>query len=191
MRFEESIVKRLTFITGPPRTGKTTVLLGVAEELRARNYTLGGMISQEIREKGSRVGFEVRDYAAGRTGWLAHIRQPTGPRVGKYRVNLDNLRSIGSAAIDKALEETDILLIDEIGPMELLSESFREAVQKAISSSKPVLGTIHYRAQHPLVQHVRSRDDTDIVDITQHSRSPIAITIAQKITGFLKASNAE
>lgn len=188
MSFEESDGIRLIFLTGPPRTGKSTVLLNVAESLRARHYRLGGMISREIREEGARVGFEIRDYATGRTGWLAHIRQPRGPRVGKYRVNLDDLRSIGSVAIENALEDADIVLIDEIGPMELLSKRFRRAVQKAINGSKPVLGTIHYRVQHPLVRQVKSRKDAAIVDITQKSRSPIAPLVAKKVTAFLKAS---
>jgi nucleoside-triphosphatase len=188
MSFEEIDGTRLIFLTGPPRTGKSTVLLKVAESLRAQHYRVGGMTSREIREKGTRVGFEIRDYATGRTGWLAHIRQPTGPRVGKYRVNLDDLQSIGSVAIETALEDADIVLIDEIGPMELLSERFRKAVQKAIDGSKPVLGTIHYRVQHPLVRQVKSREDAAIVDITQESRSPIVTLVAKKVTAFLKAS---
>ena len=191
MQSGASEVKRLTFITGPPRTGKTTVLLNVAEELRARNCKLGGMVSQEIRERGTRVGFEIRDYATGRTGWLAHIRQLAGPRVGKYRVNLDNLQAIGSTAIENAVKEADVVLIDEIGPMESLSNAFRSAVQQAIASSKPVLGTIHYRAQHPLVRQVKSRPDAIIVDITEEGRSLIAKLIAEQVMAILKTSTVE
>jgi nucleoside-triphosphatase len=84
-------MKRLLFLTGPPRSGKTTVLFKVAERLATKDYKLGGMVSQEIRKKGVRVGFEIRDYASSRKGWLAHVHQPVGPRVGKYRVNLDDL----------------------------------------------------------------------------------------------------
>ena len=137
------------------------------------------------------MGFEIRDCATGRTGWLAHIRQLTGPRIGKYRVNLDNLQTIGSTAIENALKEADVVLIDEIGPMELLSNDFRSAVQQAIASFKPVLGTIHYRAQHPLARQVKSRQDTIIVDITEEGRSPIAKLVTELVMATLKTATVE
>lgn len=177
-------MKRLIFLTGPPRTGKTTVLLKTAEKLNARNYKLGGMISQEIREKGVRVGFEIRDYATGRKGWLAHVRQPTGPRIGKYRVNLADLKSIGVAAIRNALQGSEVVLIDEIGPMELLSEDFRAVIRKAVNRPKPVLGTIHYRAQHHLARQIKSREDVEIVEVTRKTRDQLPTLIENKILKF-------
>lgn len=178
-------MRRLIFITGTPRTGKTTVLLKVAEELKTRGYKLGGMTSQEIREKGVRVGFEIRDYASGKKGWLAHVRQPKGPKIGKYRVNLNDLNSIGVMAILNALRDADIVLIDEIGPMELLSETFKDAIKKAINCSKPVLGTIHYRAQYPIVKQIKSRKDAYIIEVTQKTRAQLPALITDKIMNLL------
>lgn len=160
------MTKRLILLTGPPRTGKTTLLLETADRLQARGYTLGGMISREIRENNVRVGFEILDYASGRREWLAHTRQTEGPRIGKYRVNVEGLDSIGVAAILQAVKNADIVLIDEIGPMELLSEAFVNAVKEAGDSFKPVLATIHYRAQHPLIRQIKSRQDADIIEVT-------------------------
>jgi len=180
-------MKRLIFLTGPPRTGKTTVLLKAAEKLRAKGYKLGGMTSQEIREKGVRMGFEIRDYASGRSGWLAHVRQPAGPRIGKYRVNLNDLNLIGATAILNALKDADVVLIDEIGPMELFSESLKDAIRKAVNGSKPVLGTIHYRVQHPLVKQIKSRKDVDIVEVSLGSRARLPALIVNKIIKFGQA----
>jgi len=159
-------------------------LLRAVEKLRAKGYKLGGMTSQEILERGIRVGFEIRDYASGRKGWLAHTRQPVGPRIGKYRVNLDSLNSIGATSILNALKDADIVLIDEIGPMELFSQAFKEAGQKAINSSKPVLGTIHYHAQHHLVKQIKSRNDADIIEVTQENRDQLPTLIVDKIIKF-------
>lgn len=179
MKPEEA--KRLVFLTGPPRTGKTTVLLKAAGELRAKGYRLGGMTSQEIREGDVRVGFEIRDYATGRRGWLAHVRQSAGPRIGKYRVNLNDLNSIGVAAILNALEDADMVLIDEIGPMELFSDAFKEAVLKVVKSPKPLLGTIHYRVKHFLVKQIKSRKDADIIEVSQENRTQLPTLIANEI----------
>lgn len=184
-------MKRLIFLTGLPRTGKTTVLLRAAEELAGRGYKLGGMISQEIREEGVRVGFEIHDYASSRRGWLAHVRQAAGPRIGKYRVNLDDLNMIGTKAILNALGATDVVVIDEIGPMELCSEAFKDAVQKAIASPKPIVGTIHYRAQHPLVKQIKSRKDVDIIEVTHKNRARLSTLIANKIIKLSKQKLCE
>jgi nucleoside-triphosphatase len=176
--------RRLVLITGPPRTGKTTVLLKTAERLRAHGYKVGGMISQEVREKGIRVGFEILDYASGRRGWLAHAQQPVGPQIGKYRVNIDSLNAIGVTAILEAIENSDIVLIDEIGPMELCSKTFIEAARKAVDSSKPTLATIHYRAQNQLIQQTKARKDADLIDVTAENGAKLPGLIADKIISY-------
>lgn len=174
-------MKQMFLITGPPRVGKTTVLTEAAEGLRTKGLKLGGMTSREIRRDGIRVGFEIRDCASGKRGWLAHIRQPKGPRIGKYRVNLNNLNSIGIAAIHNALREADVVLIDEIGPMELCSRSFIEAVEEAVNSGNLVLATIHYRAQHPLVRSVKSRKGIEVINVTEENRGRLPRQITRKI----------
>lgn len=160
-------------ITGPPRAGKTALLLKTAEKLQAIGYKLGGMVSQGIRENNVRVGFEILDYASGRRGWLAHIRQTEGPRVGKYRVNVDGLNSIGVVAISHAVISADIVIIDEIGPMELLSEAFINSVREAVDSPKPLFATIHYHAQHPLIRQIKSRKDATIIEVTLANRNQL------------------
>lgn len=164
------------------------MLLKAADELKTRGYRLGGMTSQEIREKGLRVGFEIRDYASGRKGWLAHVRQPVGPRIGKYRVNVSDLDSVGARAILDASRDADIVLIDEVGPMELLSNVFTDALQEALDSSKSVLGTIHYRAQHLILRKIRSRKDVDIIEVTQENRAQLPAELVDRVAGSAKTS---
>ncbi|MGB9756561.1 MAG: nucleoside-triphosphatase, partial [Candidatus Bathyarchaeales archaeon] len=77
--------KRVLLLTGSPGIGKTTVLLKASTALKAKGYSVGGMISREVRLCGTRVGFEILDLKSGTRGWLAHVNQPTGPQVGKYR----------------------------------------------------------------------------------------------------------
>lgn len=126
-------MKRILLLTGSPGVGKSTTLLRAVEILKNRGYRVGGIITREVREKGSRVGFELIDLTSNRRGWLAHVKQKTGPRLGKYRVNLEDLNSIGVSAILEAVEKCDIIAVDEIGPMELFSEPFKEAVMKAVN----------------------------------------------------------
>lgn len=178
--------KRLLFITGSPCTGKTTVLLRAIEALKARGHSVGGMISREVRTCGTRVGFEVLDLSNGRKGWLAHVNQKQGPRVGRYRVNLEDLNDIGADAIFKAVENFDVIAIDEIGPMELHSERFKEAVKRAVESRKLVIGTVHWKMRGNMVEKVKAREDAEIYRVTYENRGNLHETIVEKATEFLE-----
>jgi len=181
-------VKRLLLITGNPGVGKTTVLSKTIEALKAKGYSVGGMTSREVRTCGTRVGFEVLDLESGRSGWLAHVNQEYGPRVGKYRVNLEDLNHVGAAAIEKAVKKTDVVAIDEVGPMELHSQKFKEAVEKAVESGKLMVGTVHRRARDKLIDEIEARDDAEIYQVTYGNREKIHKMIVEKAMQFLTAS---
>lgn len=177
--------KRLLFITGSPGAGKTSVLWKTMEVLKARGCSAGGMVSREVRTCGTRVGFEVLDLSTGRRGWLAHVNQKYGPRIGKYRVNLGDLDSIGASAIANAVENADVVAIDEIGPMELHSERFKEAVKRAMESRKLVIGTIHWKVRDRLIKEIRAREDAQIYKVTYANRENLHEMIIEKAAEFL------
>ena len=181
LRRESSLKKRLLFITGSPGSGKTSVLLRAIEALKARGHSVGGMISREVRTCGTRVGFEVLDLSNGRRGWLAHVNQKQGPRVGRYCVNLEDLDNIGARAIVKAVENFDVIAIDEIGPMELHSGRFKEAVKRAVESGKLVIGTVHWKARDNLIEEVKLREDAEICRVTYENRGSLHETIVEKV----------
>jgi nucleoside-triphosphatase len=180
--------KRILLLTGNPGVGKTTVLLRVVEVLKSEGYGVGGMLSREVRSCGARIGFEILDLGSGERGWLAHVQQKSGPQVGKYRVNMEDLKSIGANAIDSASERSEIIVIDEIGPMELYSENFKEAVRKAVESGKLVIGTVHWKAKDKLIGAIKSREDCEIYLVTYENRANLHETIIKKASEFLKES---
>jgi nucleoside-triphosphatase len=178
-------LKRIIIVTGPPGIGKTSILRRTVKELKNRNYTIGGMFCREVREGGIRVGFEIRDISTGQRGWLAHVNQPTGPTIGKYHVNLTDLDVISAGSILDALKNADILAVDEIGPMELLSPAFSNALTKAVESSKPLIGTIHYRLSNSLVNTIKAREDTEILNVTYENRESLHNLIVNTISECL------
>jgi nucleoside-triphosphatase len=178
--------KRVLLLTGPPSIGKTTVLMKVVEALKERGIYVGGMISREVRESGTRVGFEILDLSSGRRGWLAHVNQKSGPQIGKYRVNMEDLNAIGAQAIIDAVEKCEVIAIDEIGPMELFSERFKEAVRKALKSHKLVLAVVHWKAQDTLINEAKKREDVETTSVTLENRERLHKQITGNALKILK-----
>ena len=165
--------KRVLLLTGNPGVGKTTVLIKIVDSLKAEGISVGGMISREAREGNARVGFEIIDLTNNKHGWLAHVTQRTGPQVGKYHVNLEDLENIGATAISEAAEKCDVIAIDEIGPMELFSQKFKQAVKQALESKKLVLAVVHAKARDQLINEVKQREDAEIFTVTLANRDSL------------------
>ena len=172
--------KRVLLLTGASGVGKTTVLITIVDALKAKGISVGGMISREAREGNVRVGFEIIDLTNGKHGWLAHVNQKSGPQVGKYHVNLGDLEQIGAKAIAEALVKCDVVAVDEIGPMELFSQKFKQAVKQALESRKLVLAVVHAKARDPLINEAKRREDAEIFTVSLANRVMLAEDITKK-----------
>jgi nucleoside-triphosphatase len=182
------LTKRLLFLIGCPGIGKTTLLLQIVKALKAKEHGVGGMISREVRSCGDRVGFEILDLSSGRHGWLAHVNQKTGPKIGKYKVNLNDLESIGVNAVERAVRSMSVVVIDEVGPMELFSEKFQAAVWEAVKSDKLVIGIIHWKVKSKLVANATSREDAELFTVTVENRTKLPDIIMEYIINYLNVS---
>ncbi|HYA22409.1 MAG TPA: nucleoside-triphosphatase, partial [Thermoproteota archaeon] len=105
----------------------------------------------------------------------------SGPRIGKYTVNQADLDEIGAKSIEDAKQNADIIVIDEVGPMELTSNAFVNAVESAPGSTKPMVLTLHYRASHPLLERIRKEVPERLVMVTLENRA----TLASEIEGVI------
>ena len=130
-------------LTGPPGCGKTAVVRRVAQALRG--LRLAGFYSQEVRERGQRVGFEIVGLG-GQRCLLAHVDWHSQLRVGRYGVESARLEPIIQAELSLSPGEVDVYVIDEIGKMECLCPCFVEAVRGVLDGPTPVLATVAGRA---------------------------------------------
>ena len=158
-------------VTGRPGSGKTTVIGQVVASLPRGAAT--GFFTRELRERGTRRGFEV-ETLDGRAAVLADVAGE-GPRIGRYRVRLHELERIGVPAL--ALRGgVRLIVVDEIGRMECLSQPFCDAVRQALDSPIPVLGTIA-RQGDGFIAAVRRRSDVTIMEVTAENRDRLPATI--------------
>ncbi|MGF3584171.1 MAG: NTPase [Thermoplasmatota archaeon] len=160
-------------ITGMPSVGKTQTIIKIIEFLEESGYKVEGMITEPIVEKKKRVGFYVVDWLTKEKEVFAHINIDNKEKVGKYGVDINALERVGIPAIEKAINdpEINIIVIDEIGKMEMMSERFCEIVIEAMDSDKPILVTLHKKSRSPLLQDVRRRDDIRILEVTPVNRN--------------------
>jgi len=168
-------------LTGQPGIGKTTIIKKVLDYIK---ISAGGFYTQEIRQGGSRVGFEIITLK-GEKAPLAHINVRSQYRVGNYGVIIDNLEKVAVESLKLALRENSLIVIDEIGKMELFSEEFKSSVLSCLDSEKIVLATVT-EARIPFVEEILKRDDVDIFHITQKNRNQIAEDLKGMIWEMVK-----
>lgn len=168
-------------VTGPPRSGKTTVIRTVVDRLEPEGYRVGGLSSPERRDGGERVGFDLEDVMTGESRVLAHVDRDEGPSVGKYRVATENVDSIAESALQRAFDEADVIVIDEIAPMEIVSEPFRQQVRDALDGEWPVLAAVHYRSTSGFIGAVKERADVELFEVTSETRDALPDELADRL----------
>jgi nucleoside-triphosphatase THEP1 len=171
-------------ITGSPGSGKTTLVCEVARNL----VSVRGFYTREIRERGRRVGFSL-SVLGGKELTLAHVGIRSRHRVGKYGVDVKSFETAVCPEINSALCEDSIIVIDEIGKMELFSQKFRQTVLRALDSSLPVLATI-YRGTNPFTDSVKARPDVKLIELAKANRDELAKVLLRRLEPF-DISNAE
>jgi len=165
-------------LTGVPGVGKTDTLIKIVRRLEERGVVVGGMVTEPIMEENQREGFRVIDWRTKREGVLAHRNFDSELEVSGYKVNVKDLEAIGVPAILDAIETCDLVVVDEVGKMEMCSEKFIAAVRKLLDSDKCVLMTLHKKSRHPLLQDIRRRDDVRIIEVTRMGRTVLYSQIA-------------
>lgn len=165
-------------LTGLPKSGKTTLIKNIAFELKS---PIAGFFTSQIMQNGDRVGFSLITFS-GKSAILAHQNFPSVHKIGKYKVNLRDFEEIGIQEIEEAICSDKIIIIDEIGKMELLSPKFLEVVQKALDSKNKVLATVLY-TEHPQLDKLKKRKDVELVTVTPENRGTLLEQISKKLDG--------
>jgi len=160
-------------LTGRPGCGKTTLIKRVVNKLK---LPAGGFYTEEIREHGQRVGFKIVTLD-GETAVLAHVDFKTPQRLGKYGLDLSGLETVGVAALREAMRVRQLVVLDEIGPMELRSAIFRDIVTKAFDTGVPILATITARS-FPFSDALRKRSDVNVIEVRPNNREQLVCALS-------------
>ena len=161
-------MKHVYLLTGRPGSGKTSLIKQAVAKMRDQ---AGGFYTEEIRNGGDRVGFRLVTLD-GEEAVLAHVKLPGPYRVSKYGVDLKSLDRVGVSAITKAAQEDKLIVIDEIGKMELFSEKFRTVVARVIDNERRILGTIMLGSD-PWVETIKRNPGVNLVTVTRGNHQQV------------------
>lgn len=171
--------KHRILLTGRPGVGKTTVILRTIERL---NRPAAGFYTREVREAGpqsARIGFDVVTLA-GESAPLARM-DFRGPRVGKYGVDVRRFEDLAIPALERGIGDPDTLLvIDELGKMEFLSEAFDDLLPRIFASPNRLLGTI-MSGPHPVADRWRHAPGVEVIEVTVANREKLPEALARRL----------
>ncbi len=135
-------------------------------------HRAGGFYTREVRVAGQRTGFELVTLA-GETDLLATkspgITFSTEAPFGKYRVNLAASDMLAVPSLYQAMTQGQVVVIDEIGPMELLSEKFYQTVKEILDLPVLAVGSVVERS-HPLADHIKTHPRSQLQQVRLANR---------------------
>ena len=163
-----------TLITGKPGVGKTTLVQKIIKRMESIN--MAGFYTFEIRCTGSRLGFELQSLNGTRRT-LAHVEIDSRHRVGRYGVDKDGFEEF-LATLDLLNPDIEMIVIDEIGKMELFSNRFRDLVCDALNTDKQVLATIPLKG-NDFIREIKQRPDIHLLEVTHANRERLSEAIVE------------
>ena len=144
-------------ISGKIGSGKTTHLIETLQLLKDSRLKLSGIIAHGLLDGDSRTGFDIEDINSGEKVPLCRleIMNDHAEQTGKFSFSKAGIE-FGRNALEK---ECNLLVIDEIGPLELSGGGWSTQMH---SSSVPLLLVV----REELVPEIESRF-MNVIDISE------------------------
>jgi nucleoside-triphosphatase len=169
-------------ITGPPRSGKTTLIKKLISHYAKSGYKIEGFITPEKLSKQKRIGFDLLNIKTNESIPLARVRNlKTKYKIGKYNVFIENLENFILSFGDMKNWKIDLVIIDEIGKMELFSNLFQDFIKKLFNSEILLIASIGQKLQHPLKIYIEMIPGVKIMKLNRLNHKEVF----KKITSMI------
>ncbi|MFD0712987.1 nucleoside-triphosphatase [Paenibacillus sp. GCM10027626] len=147
----------------------------------------GGFYTEEIRDLNDRIGFKCVS-VDGESQVIAHVDSPSLIRVGRYGVDIESFEKFAILLIEASLISKKVIVVDEIGFMQMLPAPFRKLINRILSeNNRIVLGTIPVDS-HPEIDKIRENTGVKIFSINEDNRDLIGEEMANTILAILERS---
>ncbi|MFX1375316.1 MAG: nucleoside-triphosphatase [Promethearchaeota archaeon] len=155
-------------ITGLPRSGKSTLITQLIEHYSKKQMKIYGFLTPEVREGNHRIGFDVEEINTKKREKLARISSSNSKyHLGNYSVYIKNFEEIISKLEKVQFREGDLIIVDEIGKMELFSIKFRDFITKIFNSNIPIIASIGLKVKKSIRDHLLSFPDVNLFTLNR------------------------
>ena len=168
-------MERHLLLTGVPGVGKTTLCKCIINVLQQKNCgKVKGFLTEEVRNQSSRIGFDIVSVDGTVRAPLARDRGILkGPKVSKYTVDINSLELNALPLIKPGDSNVRVIVIDEIGKMELFSHRFKSKVMHLFSCDSICLVCTVPVHSNPFVNSLKQRDDVKLLEVTRDNRNDL------------------
>ena len=129
-------------ISGQPGTGKTKTVLRIAKMIEDK-FSIGGFTTHPIYEENELIGYNLKDFTTGEEELSASVRWDVKPKVpGKtpesrpLGIRLDAVNRIATESVARAIENDDLILVDEVGKLVSESKEFSAILKEALKTRR-------------------------------------------------------
>ena len=118
-------------LTGPVHSVKTTLLKKVVRELKEQKYRIDGFLSEAVWEKEETVGYDLFDLKEERSiPFIRKTGEKEWQKIGSYFFIPQGLAEAEKIILQG--KEAYILVVDEVGPLELSGKGFWPALKRVV-----------------------------------------------------------
>lgn len=163
--FEEAELKNIAktnvlIITGKEKIGKSTFIKKLADELRIQDFIVGGFVSPSVFEENQHRGYNLVNLLNLQEIPLSQTQPAQDyPKVGNYYFNQQSLAE-GNRWLEKEnIKQTDLVVIDEIGPWELKHQGWANSLTSIVKNyNKPIVLVVRSSIVDKVISHWGFRD---------------------------------
>lgn len=123
-------MRKIVILTGPIRSGKTNTVKAVSKKIQ-KTIDISGILTVKVFEKKSFIGYDIFEIVSGKQyPFLRSDGDENMERLGRFYIQSE-AASRGNSAIETGLN-SKLLIIDEIGPLELTGKGFSDSLISAL-----------------------------------------------------------
>ncbi len=170
----------LVLLVAPSGRGKTTVCETLVAAAQKQAWRVGGVLSPPCWQHGRKTRILLRDVATGETRPLAYPASAPQADVGQWRFVPETV-AWGNERLAR-LRHTDLLVIDEIGPLELCRGQGLQAALQTLQRATYRLAVVTVRPEMAplLAQHLASRHPT-FLELTTQNRGTLPSALLERL----------
>jgi Predicted nucleotide kinase len=102
------------------------------------------------------MGYSLFDISTKKRIVFAQPNIVSRVKIDKLGVDTRLLEEILIPSLQKARENADYIVIDEVGKLENMTRNIQKEVEETLKSQKPLIVTLHKKSRNPVLQEIRS-----------------------------------